>query len=472
MTTIEVIVVMVMVMVMVIVLLAQLAAAAAAGGGGLSLRCFEEEEVFVFFDASLPLPPHRREEDCDCIVDSSLLALLNTSTPPPAPPYWDLTMNCLHSVDVTLHREGLAVNFSLWRQAIDPCHSFANMVMLFYEAVAFGLKHGVMVARVDYPASTSTATATTTCPTLHLIHSLPLLVVPKSTHRMSSEEVVKHCHAIHRFPWEHSDALFWQQWVFFNGMTRDMVQTFAFRHQQQLPLIPLLRQEEEEVSDQQVHPLSTIAIHFRCSDNIFHHHMGLQPLLFYRQSIDNIIRQEEGSSSSGSSVYRVVIVTDATLHGVGGEICWQLLGELEHSLNTWNKEKERVSKKREGAVSALLEVEVVKEGAAWAFYRLHGAVDHLVCTASTFCLLASLGGTAWTTILSRSPLLKPPLPLPEESLDYEVLDGGKRKRRSWQFMESSSLVLKRDEAESHTAMQKIIEQLLHNLTVEVNPSHH
>eukprot|EP01040_Poterioochromonas_malhamensis_P026336 gene26336-33095_t len=147
-------------------------------------------------------------------------------------------------------------------------------------------------------------------------------------------------------------------------------------------------------------------------------------------------------------------------------MCWQLLGELEHSLNTWNKEKERVSKKREGAVSALLEVEVVKEGAAWAFYRLHGAVDHLVCTASTFCLLASLGGTAWTTILSRSPLLKPPLPLPEESLDYEVLDGGKRKRRSWQFMESSSLVLKRDEAESHTAMQKIIEQLLHNLTVE------
>lgn len=268
----------------------------------------------------------------------------------PASKPWELPSSCKQFLT---HRPMLTINSThrlpLFLQPLDECNSFGNMLGMFFETVALGMKAGYAVGRMGRPHASSCNTSAMG----DMFDGLPVLVLPGSGPG-HQDSCTGHGQQMHVYPWEYPESALWRHLPLMASINQGMVSQYITNTN---------------------HPLSSerdwLHIHFRCSSSIFHRKMGIMTFSSYRTILQQI------ASDATAGIQRVVIATDASLQGPGGAVCWRMLGELEALISSL-------------PAYAHVPVDILKEAAASTYIKLHRS-RYVLCGSSTFCLMAAMG---------------------------------------------------------------------------------
>jgi hypothetical protein len=264
------------------------------------------------------------------------------------------------------------------------CSMTGNIMGSIYEMFAYAMEKQIAFGRLKNPSKHCGENTIA-----DVLRHLPVLFIPSQQINASFEDATKigrhdsgKCDSIYIWPWESSEAHMWRQYPLIAHLQATMVQRYVQSLSHQPEKHRLYTTDLED----------TIALHFRCGDNLKHTNMGLLSMAMYRDLFNHLLlaTTTPTSSSSSSSTekkkkkklptkHRVLIYTDTQRdNSEHGEICSQALNQLEtfiqheysHSIST---------------------VKVMWQSSALdAFVSLQQA-KKVICSISTFCFFAAMG---------------------------------------------------------------------------------
>lgn len=246
------------------------------------------------------------------------------------------------------------------------CVGFGNQLGFAYELFAFALQQGIAILRVDKHDHFPVHQCSEERDVRPMIKSLPKVVLPA---HVGQELSLRMCDTIPEWPWESPNPYFFKRMSFLTSITNYMVSQYqvkALNHQ---------RRDVRVITN-------SLAIHFRCSDNLAHPAMGLLPYSEYNRTFNLIsshphFRLGTGLSFDHSVIRSVVIYTDTHLYRSHGPICTRALAEVEALISAHPRLKS-------------LDLIVHRTTTMKTFALMHLS-RYLLCSASTLCFFASVG---------------------------------------------------------------------------------
>ena len=230
------------------------------------------------------------------------------------------------------------------------CKSLGNIMGFFYEMVSFGLANGYVIGRLD-PKNESGCNFDTP----GIESYLPRLIIPDKL--ATSELTVQKCKTLSIWPWQNPNSYFWNAVQELDFINTKLIQDYSIAN------IPEYR-DNPTILD------GSVAIHYRCGDSLGHRHYGVYPFRIYKKILEEI--------SENSKIVRITIFSDAKKDGTEfGEICWNLLGELQQTILSMDIMKN-------------VQFEMQFSSPIYSIYMLHLST-FVICAVSTFCFYGSFG---------------------------------------------------------------------------------
>lgn len=246
------------------------------------------------------------------------------------------------------------------------CYSFGNMIGNFYEAISFGAKHGVVVFRANGDCDGLVHNAS-------IISGLPHIFIPNTPVKTLLSKDTCKSGIPSRSPWDSDQSLYWSTIGPVSKINHKMIH--EFRSQPSF--------SKTSVSDSE----NTLAIHYRCSDNVVSGIYGLFPYTTYKNILseisDKYINKEyHRMDSNGKHVTtfsKITIISDAKETGAYGMLCWHLVGLLRDKIPSLPGFQD-------------MRIDIVYATPSTSMVLLHTA-KVVICSVSTYCLFATLGSS-------------------------------------------------------------------------------
>lgn len=260
----------------------------------------------------------------------------------------DIQSGALHSCKASVKRTAILnnENMSLSILLIRPnsCKSPGNTLGFFYEAISFGLANGYIIGRLDPRTDDNCDIAEETG---KLETYFPRLIIPKTLN--ISPLNLDHCNTLDEWPWQNPQSHFWGASELLGNINKKMMKEYSSAN------VPSKNSSE------------TVGIHYRCGDNIQDH--GVFPFSAYKSILKKI--------ALDPLISRFVIYTEVDKHGFYGQLCWNLLGELQQTI-----------KNTEGFRNADIVINYSSPSHAMSMLHMSKVI---ICSVSTFCFFSSLG---------------------------------------------------------------------------------
>lgn len=243
------------------------------------------------------------------------------------------------------------------------CHGpgSGNVLGFYFELLGFALQRGLAVAL-------TTRNPRLTCKVDSLNDMtvfLPRLMIPY--HHNASDLDVKECGKMIQYASKNPESLLWSQLDDIGLINNQMVLRWDSNVKGLL---------SAQVHLEQSVAAHTIAVHFRCGDNLDHPAYGLIPLSQYRQILQKV--SEWVGHDKSKVLARVAVTSELDLHGpYHGELCTLAVAELTSMLKAH-------------PFTGAMEVSLEQTSASLTYFKLHMA-RVAVCGVSTFCSFARIG---------------------------------------------------------------------------------
>ena len=270
----------------------------------------------------------------------------DSDTDAPSHSHSSCPWSVMRNLSVTLPGETRNVSIIIMR--VGTHRSTGNQLGWFYDLLSFALERGFLLGRLEAFWERHLG------PTRRLESHLPRLFIPN---KLSYEKMtLKDCRTVEQWPWENPIAYTWNATDTMNEVNTQMLTRYA---QANIP---------EKVFGANL--TNSVAIHFRCGDNLDHIVYGLIGFNTYGK----IFTELRGKLDK--KIDRVLIYTDAKRNGDNGHVCWNLVRELADAISRrWLPG---------------LEVEVHSAAFAHVFAMIHFS-SVVVCSVSTFCFFSTFG---------------------------------------------------------------------------------
>ena len=249
------------------------------------------------------------------------------------------------------------------------CHSTGNDFSFLFEAFSYGIINGVAVGVMGHRHPDCLANSPENLDAVRLFWSFPRLMIPK-VHVSVSKDALNGtkcetnpsvaswpatCSLIPQWPSESQDAFLWKHLGIHSTVTN-----IAFSR---------LFASDTSYSEIAVHV--SVAIHFRCSDNLGHHSYGVIPFRNYTNILKSIYEQ------AGQPIRKVTLYTDSNSRRANFNLCSRLTDELR-----------RLIHEQPGYVSSDIFME--HSSVSHTLQHIHSAM-YVITGVSTFSFFASLG---------------------------------------------------------------------------------
>lgn len=247
------------------------------------------------------------------------------------------------------------------------CVGFGNQIGFAFELISFALAKGIAFARVEAHDSLPVHQCSEARDARQLLLSLPKLVIPSKKSTVFTKEM---CNEIPEWPWESASSFFFSQLPLLSFINHHMVMLYLQKslNTHRRDMVPKLFSQ-------------SVAIHFRCSDNLAHASMGLLPYSEYNRSLHMIAKQpgmwSDLPGHNNNGVRSLVIFTDAHLYHSHGAICTRALAELEALISSQPKWQN-------------LDLIVHRTTTIKTYAMMHIS-RFLLCSASTLCFFSAVG---------------------------------------------------------------------------------
>lgn len=233
------------------------------------------------------------------------------------------------------------------------CYSTGNMLGTYYEALSFGIAKNIIVGRLNGDCDGFPNNSTI------FVH-LPRLYIPNQPSTSLTTDV---CTAIKsNSPWDNRESVFWNHLSVIRQIHKEMIFNY---------LVANMLQTDQALAEE------SLTIHYRCRDNVVEKMYGLLPFSIYKQLLSTIAKNSHHTKSN-NVIRKIIIVSDAKQSEAYGTLCWSLVGSLRDKILSL-------------PMFEHTRVDLVYTPPSMTFALMHVS-KALICSVSTFCFFAGLGG--------------------------------------------------------------------------------
>ena len=288
----------------------------------------------------------------------------------------NIAKNVCENFHFDFNFENRNVPILFWSQL--PCSSFGNNLGFYYELLSFCLKYGMGLVRVDlFPDNYGSHNdhCNPDGNMSSLLKYLPKFVLPLHKKEAPVTSWKELCDTIPLWPWTSSNNHFYRNFNIVHKLNMHMVHNYLrfSQHHEHSPHV--IKEEYVNYLAEKVKVLSphSLAIHFRCSDNLINGQMGLIPFSQYIKIFRNI----SNDPYARENLKEIIVYTDVWPTNQFSEQCTYLLQQFKLLL------------KSPRSPFSHLPFEISWTNAVDSFV-LMAMSKYLICSASTFCFFAAI----------------------------------------------------------------------------------
>lgn len=304
-------------------------------------HCFQTSKALYFFDDNNNEKQDRSSDDDDSVFKQFLkIEAYTIDRKHDLDPRMDQTRHSCVSMKpydrlhYFNHQDGknITIPLLLTKNFVCKTYGSGNMLGFYFELLSFTQIHGIALGHVINPYDACPMNTRANLNDMMLF--LPRLVIPLSPYIHPIDYTPSRlCNNLGVYVWASNTSLFWDNLPEIAYINTEMVRRFleannSYSFQQQpannhnkLIKSPRTNNQLRSVASQS---LQTIAIHYRCGDNL-----GLFPLRHYQTIFHHAMYEAIGVETFLSNITRIIIATDSDIHNPQtGELCSVAIGEL------------------------------------------------------------------------------------------------------------------------------------------------